>query len=62
MLFGAGQRIIQKLYSSAAYTLPIPRPVREFQASLGNNPRPVRKIIRTEEPDMDDDDDDDWDW
>lgn len=54
--------VFQLEKNDAAYTLPIPRPVREFQASLGNNPRPVRKLIRTEEPDMDDDDDDDWDW
>ncbi|MDE7148156.1 MAG: RagB/SusD family nutrient uptake outer membrane protein, partial [Duncaniella sp.] len=46
----------------AAYTLPIPRSVRNFQASIGNNPRPERTPNRVE-PETDDDDDyDDWDW
>lgn len=45
-----------------AYTLPIPRSVREFQVSLGNNPRPARipNVVKVEPED--DDDDDDWDW
>lgn len=30
-----------------AYTLPIPRSIRQFQASLGNNSRPVRQGKRT---------------
>lgn len=41
-----------------AYTLPIPRAIRNFQLSIGNNPRPERvanKYIPEEE-----DDDDDW--
>ncbi|MCI9172067.1 RagB/SusD family nutrient uptake outer membrane protein [uncultured Duncaniella sp.] len=29
-----------------AYTLPIPRAIREFQPSIGNNPRPARKANR----------------
>ena len=29
-----------------AYTLPIPREVREFQVSIGNNPRPARVANR----------------
>lgn len=29
-----------------AYTLPIPREIREFQPSIGNNPRPDRKANR----------------
>ena len=31
-----------------AYTLPIPREIRSFQVSLGNNERPVRKAYYTE--------------
>lgn len=31
-----------------AYTLPIPRKVREFQVSIGNNTRPARSAFRTE--------------
>jgi len=31
-----------------AYTLPIPRAIREHQISIGNNPRPVRMPQRTE--------------
>ncbi len=34
--------------NDAAYTLPIPREVRNFQPSIGNNSRPARKPIRTE--------------
>lgn len=47
-----------------AYTLPIPRTVREHQVSIGNNERPVRQANRTEyvAPDEGDDWDDDWDW
>ena len=46
-----------------AYTLPIPRAIREFQVSLGNNPRPARQANRVEDNGDDDDDwDDDWDW
>lgn len=43
-----------------AYTLPIPRAVRNFQVSLGNNSRPDRVPNRTEPEE--DDDWDDWDW
>ena len=45
-----------------AYTLPIPRAIREFQVSLGNNPRPDRQANRVDSGDDDDDWDDDWDW
>lgn len=48
-----------------AYTLPIPRAVREFQVSLGNNPRPDRvplKVVIDDEEDDDYDDYDDEDW
>lgn len=31
-----------------AYTLPVPRKVLDFQVSLGNNPRPARKVFKTE--------------
>lgn len=45
----------------AAYTLPIPRAIREFQVSIGNNPRPARQanrhVVEEEE-----NNDDDWDW
>ena len=33
------------------YTLPIPRPVREFQPSIGNNTRPQRDVVRVDRPD-----------
>ena len=42
-----------------AYTLPIPRSVREFQPSIGNNSRPDRKYFKREEFSYDDDDYDD---
>lgn len=42
----------------AAYTLPIPRAIRNFQISLGNNVRPDRQA-NVIEPDYGDDDDDD---
>lgn len=46
--------------NDAAYTLPIPRAIRNFQVSLGNNPRPDRQPVRyTPE---EDDNDDDYDW
>lgn len=44
-----------------AYTLPIPRSVREFQVSIGNNPRPARVAVRVTD-DGGDDEGDDWDW
>lgn len=44
-----------------AYTLPIPRSVRNFQISLGNNPRPARVPFKSETPASGGDDDDDWD-
>lgn len=34
--------------NDAAYTLPIPRKVYEFQVSLGQNDRPERHSVRTE--------------
>ena len=34
--------------NDAAYTLPIPRAIREFQISIGNNIRPVRQPFKTE--------------
>lgn len=34
--------------NDAAYTLPIPREIRSFQNSLGNNERPDRKAFKTE--------------
>lgn len=34
--------------NDAAYTLPIPREVAQFQVSLGNNPRPARRAERVE--------------
>ncbi len=43
-----------------AYTLPIPRSVRNFQNSLGNTNRPARKAYETTIPAGGDDDD--WDW
>lgn len=46
----------------AAYTLPIPRKVRNFQVSLGNNIRPDRVANRYQPEEDDDDDWDDWDW
>lgn len=47
-----------------AYTLPIPREIRQFQVSIGNNPRPARQAVREDftQDDDDDDDYDDWDW
>lgn len=45
--------------NDAAYTLPIPRSIRNFQLSLGNNVRPDRHATKYY-PDDDDDDDDDW--
>lgn len=45
-----------------AYTLPIPRSVRDHQVSIGNNPRPDRIPNREEVSGGDDDEDDDWDW
>lgn len=42
-----------------AYTLPIPRAIRNFQLSLGNNPRPER-VANKYIPEEDDDDDYDW--
>lgn len=52
--------------NDAAYTLPIPRSVREQQVSIGNNNRPARQPNRVAPDDDDDDDwdddDDDWDW
>lgn len=44
-----------------AYTLPIPRKIRNFQVSIGNNVRPDR-VANRYEPEDDDDDWDDWDW
>lgn len=44
-----------------AYTLPIPRSVRNFQPSLGNNPRPARVPFKSEAAGSGEDDDDDWD-
>lgn len=41
-----------------AYTLPIPRAIRNFQISLGNNMRPDRKPNSY----IPDDEDDDWNW
>lgn len=35
--------------NDAAYTLPIPRAVRQFQSSIGNNTRPVRNYVRREQ-------------
>ena len=47
--------------NDAAYTLPIPRSVRNFQISIGNNTRPDRQAVRyTPGDDGDDDDDDNW--
>lgn len=40
-----------------AYTLPIPREIRQFQVSIGNNPRPARVANRVV---VDDDNEDDW--
>lgn len=50
--------------NDAAYTLPIPRSVRNFQVSLGNNQRPDRQATRYTPDNNDDDDDydDDDDW
>lgn len=60
--------------NDAAYTLDIPRSVREFQPSIGSNPRPARQPSSTQDYDTDsgsddddsgsDDDDSDggWDW
>ncbi|MDE6449455.1 MAG: RagB/SusD family nutrient uptake outer membrane protein, partial [Muribaculaceae bacterium] len=42
-----------------AYTLPIPRAIRNFQLSLGNNMRPDR-VANKYIPEEDDDEDDDW--
>lgn len=45
-----------------AYTLDIPKTVKDFQPSIGSNPRPERKPFDVVIPDFgDDDDDDDWD-
>lgn len=44
--------------NDAAYTLPIPRAIRNFQVSIGNNQRPDR--VPTKYVPEDDDDDDDW--
>jgi len=47
--------------NDAAYTLPIPKSVRDQQVSIGNNPRPDRKANRVLVEDDDDDwEDDDW--
>jgi len=46
--------------NDAAYTLPIPKSVRDQQVSIGNNPRPDRKANRVLMEDDDDWDDDDW--
>ncbi len=35
------------------YTLPIPRPIREFQPSIGNNNRPRREVVRVDRPEPD---------
>lgn len=62
--------------NDGAYTLPIPRTIRNFQVSLGNANRPYRQVFTTttvhgssldnldsgEDDDDDDDWDDDWDW
>lgn len=45
----------------AAYTLPIPRSVRNFQPSLGTNLRPARTPFKSEAGGSGDDWDDDWD-
>ncbi len=57
-----------------AYTLPLPRAIRNFQVSLGNANRPSRKVFDVTQvhgpdynnlgdgDDDDDWDDDDWDW
>lgn len=52
-----------------AYTLPLPRAIRNFQVSLGNANRPSRRAFDATQvhgPDYnnlgDGDDDDDWDW
>lgn len=49
--------------NDGAYTLPIPRSIRNFQNSLGNANRPNRSPYTTTLPSSsgDDDDDDDWD-
>lgn len=45
--------------NDAAYTLPIPRAIRNFQVSLGNNVRPERKA-ESYVPDDGYDDEEDW--
>lgn len=50
--------------NDGAYTLPIPREIRNFQVSLGNAARPPRVPFLSAKPEIeeggDDDDDDDW--
>lgn len=46
--------------NDAAYTLPIPRAIRNFQASIGNNVRPDRRPSKYTIEEDDDYDDDDW--
>lgn len=52
--------------NDGAYTLPIPREIRNFQTSLGNSVRPSRAPYLSTRPESDDDDDyddyDDYDW
>lgn len=48
--------------NDGAYTLPIPREVRNFQTSLGNANRPPRTSYLTTRPENTDDDDDDDDY
>lgn len=46
--------------NDAAYTLPIPRAIRNFQASIGNNVRPDRQPSKYTIDEDDDYDDEDW--
>ena len=48
--------------NDGAYTLPIPREIRNFQPSLGNATRPSRIPYLTTRPENNDDDDDDDYW
>ncbi|MDE6122137.1 MAG: RagB/SusD family nutrient uptake outer membrane protein, partial [Duncaniella dubosii] len=49
--------------NDGAYTLPLPREIRNFQTSLGNSVRPSRAPYLSTRPESDDDDDyDDDDW
>lgn len=45
-----------------AYTLDIPKNVRDFQPSIGSNPRPARTLLKSEAETGGDDSGDDEDW